>query len=103
MTERPSLHIQPSLAPVPPREPGPVPAFDPPVSAEEQIARLADYSRGAPPGWVVWKGRVAGRDWHARPPGQPDTKRYVHAETREKVIELACRAAAAWSRQDGAQ
>lgn len=40
-----------------------------------------------PPGWHAWD--TGGGNWHARPPGRPDPRAYVHADDKQECADRA--------------
>lgn len=43
-----------------------------------------------PPGWHAWE--TAPTHWHARPPGTPDPRKYIHGNSKQEVAEGAWQA-----------
>ena len=43
-----------------------------------------------PLGWFAWENGPHGHpSWHARPPGTPDPRTYVHGDTKQEVADKA--------------
>jgi hypothetical protein len=40
-----------------------------------------------PDGWFAWRNGVD--EWHARPPGTPNPRTYVHGDSRQAVADKA--------------